>query len=167
MKLQLDSQALEKLFPEGTEARVELQQAVIQNIINRRFIKESNEQIKKSVDEAAKDFALPDMKSEIDTQLRALLQKKGYYDVEASDKLKEQVRLAVDQEAASKIRGIVYDSTKVAEERLNSVASANVKMLEQRLNKVMNEKFTQTFAKVLNDRFDDVVKEAIKLRMGL
>ncbi|MGL5308206.1 MAG: hypothetical protein ACRC9Y_19130, partial [Aeromonas veronii] len=35
MKLQLDTKAMEALFPEGSEARVELQRAVIANFAKR------------------------------------------------------------------------------------------------------------------------------------
>lgn len=37
MKIQLDTKALNALFPEGSEARVELQQAVIQNFMQKAY----------------------------------------------------------------------------------------------------------------------------------
>lgn len=39
MKIQLDTKALESLFPEGSEARIELQNAVIKNFVNKAQFK--------------------------------------------------------------------------------------------------------------------------------
>lgn len=167
MKLQLDTAALEKLFPELSEARVELQQAVIQNIVNRRFIKLTNDELAKSVNQAASAFEIPNVKDQIATELKGMLQKKGYYDVELNSTFSDQVKKAVNEKAAVTIREVIDQGVIDASERLKDVAASRIKLAEGQINKIMSENIEKTIAKVLNERFDDVIKEAIRQRMGL
>lgn len=51
IRLQLDTKAVESLFPEGSEARVDLQQAIVQNMANRLLNESSTEMIRKIVKE--------------------------------------------------------------------------------------------------------------------
>ncbi len=50
MKLSLDATALNALFPEGTEARVELQQAVLGNFVKNMFSKSMPKEVKEYVE---------------------------------------------------------------------------------------------------------------------
>lgn len=49
MKMQLDTKALEALFPEGSEARVELQNAVIANFAKKMHDKHVSEDVKNEI----------------------------------------------------------------------------------------------------------------------
>lgn len=75
MKLQLDTDALEALFPEGTEARLDLQQAVLQNIVNRNFIKMNQAEVDGAIHKAVRDFKLPDMSNMINERLRGYVER--------------------------------------------------------------------------------------------
>lgn len=58
VSLKLDSDAVASLFPEGSQARIDLQSAVITNIASRYLKDASNTQIQEAVAESLTDFKL-------------------------------------------------------------------------------------------------------------
>lgn len=55
MKIQLDTKALEALFPEGSEARVELQNAVIANFAKKMQERHLGEEVRQEISKAVRD----------------------------------------------------------------------------------------------------------------
>ncbi|AHY25323.1 hypothetical protein PS2_076 [Serratia phage PS2] len=168
MKLQLDSSALDRLFPEGTEARVDLQQAVLQNIVNRNFIKMSDEKISAHVEQAVKAVELPDLNRKISDKLKSMLSNSGWGSISSSTQtLKDRVRLHAQEEATKVLRETISDATETSSARLTEYSKTLVADQERRIRKIVSEQLNQTVADVLNEKFEEFISEAIRKRLGV
>ncbi|WDS61614.1 hypothetical protein [Cronobacter phage vB_Cdu_VP8] len=167
MKLQLDSSALEALFPEGTEARLDLQQAVLQNIVDRNFIKMSDKKIDEAIKQAVTELELPNLADDVDTKLRAMLAQRGYGNHTASQALKEHVKVAAAAEATSVLDKVVSDGVQQAEKVLARRAESIVQSTQARMEVLVSSKLQEAFAKVLNEQFEEFITAAIRQRLGV
>lgn len=160
VELKLDRSALEALFPEGTEARVKLQQAVIQNFAQ-SYIKGSKDTVLNSLQPQ-----LVEMKKQISNELMAqeeefmktILTKSGGA-WSSSLKLTDEGKKLILREAHSKFNGLIskdlHDLTTqkvhgaLAEEHLtflidqqiNNKVAAILELKREQLEKVTTEIF--------------------------
>ena len=65
--IKLDTYAVRQLFPEGTAARAQLQQSVINNIVKEMVLKDSQNKLKQAVQSeiAIAAIDVPDVRAEV------------------------------------------------------------------------------------------------------
>lgn len=74
MKIQLDTKALQTLFPEGSEARIDLQRAVVANMLRKSFRGDLSLALRDEIDRTALELRA-EMKTLIQAELRPALDK--------------------------------------------------------------------------------------------
>lgn len=167
VQIKLDSNAINTLFPEGSEARVNLQQAVVQNIVDRAFFKLNNEQIQKMVDDSIREIKVPDVGLMVREQLEALMSRKGYGDYEPSVQLVKRVTEMAHKVTESHVNETIAPLIEVANKKVDTKVKDRLDyMTYYAQNKIANEA-EPIIVKILNDKFEEFITAAIKQRMGL
>lgn len=160
----LDTNALNALFPEGSQSRVDLRQAVIQNFVDRNFIRVGNEELKKMVKDEVinRTRELPSVKDEVDDQLKKMFLHKGWNNIDTSPEFRNDLRKIVEVKAREDI-----------DEMVNKAVESGIKSSEIRIQqtidrsvKVAEEKFIEMVSRRLVTTWSKVVDGAIKMKLG-
>ena len=151
IQLKLDTQALNNLFPEGTQARMDLQAAVIKNVVDSVIGKRVTEEIEKIVHKEFADY----------------IQKRYAYsdifDINSGGirQIKELITTNVKKQCADLLDSIKLDA-------INS-ATTNLKADEEafiaRVTKNLEVTVRQEIVKRVNNEFPQLIDEAIKARL--
>lgn len=172
MKLQIDTNAMLALFPEGSEARVELQNAVIANFARKMQDKYIDSGVQQVVRETINFVGT---EQQIGAKIREELDKEftksrdGWYNTiyKLDDKKKiakaieeyasnqaSTVRIAMEKDAKSVIdRQLEYSKSRVlraVEEVIGKAEADMVRRVEQRISAKMDEIIRMEFAKLMS-----------------
>lgn len=166
VELKLDTTAVNALFPEGTEARVALQQAVINNITNGIIGKQIPKDIRDMVDAAAKnmglDFNFQDM---VQKELNSYMKNRGWGSSakELQPTRKSELKSLVEAE----IRNIAHDSFEGIVKNCTEEAKKQFEDGMERKIKYALSKTDAHFASRLNENFKQILDAALAQRLGL
>lgn len=164
IELKLDTAAVEKLFPEGTELRVNLQQAVVNNIanraLNRKISHDIDNAIRKHVQEECGMF---DLTTLVAKDLEKYIEKSGWKEFKVNDNANTNVRNAVEKKVHEVsdevfnrlINKAIDDATERAKESIDRKIAYALSNLEGMI------------AKRLNEKFSAIVDAAIAAKLGM
>lgn len=168
MRIQLDTQAMEALFPEGSEARVELQQAVLQNIIDRNFLKMPVDHVAKACAEAAKAIKLPDVRAMAEAEMQKLTTRTGWNGpAKATPAFAVHIREAAENEVQTAVNLAVSNAIAQIDKAINERVEQHLGYFAAKVKNLIEEKLDTTAAQALNARFDEVLKLAIAQKFNL
>lgn len=146
--IKLDTYAVRQLFPEGTTARAQLQQSVINNIVKEMVLKDSQNKLKQAVQSEVNiaTVTIPDVRAEVKKQLQQMFHTRGWSDISAKEEMSHMMRNATQSCAKNAIddmvRQTIDDAVKQAEGRIKmSIESANRRIQEIIVN-AMNKNFS-------------------------
>lgn len=162
MEIKLDTQALNALFPEGSQARVELRQAVVQNFVNRNFIRFTNEEMSKMVMQAVKETQLPDIKQMIDKRLNVEFTRRGWNGVDVNEGLSSDMRKAAEREVDQHFSDLADKYVESGRKRLEGTFERNIKNAME----TATAHFESLVTKRLAGAWNSVIDAAIKLKLG-
>lgn len=160
----LDTNALNALFPEGSQSRVDLRQAVIQNFVDRNFIRLGNEALKQMVKQEVINRVrdLPSVKDEVDSQLSKMFEQKGWNNTVATPEFKESLHKIVREKASENIELMVQEAINSGIKSMESRVKHNI----ERSVKTAEEKFMEMVSRRLVSTWGKVVDGAIKMKLG-
>lgn len=169
IQLKLDTQALNNLFPEGTQARMDLQAAVIKNVVDSVIGKRVTEEIENMVIKHV-NLMMPanhEIEKIVHKEFADYIQKRYAYsdvfDINSCGirQIKELIKTNVEKQCAD-----LLDSIKL--EAINS-ATTNLKADEEafiaRVTKNLEVTVRQEIVKRVNNEFPQIIDEAIKARL--
>lgn len=166
VQLKLDTAAVNALFPEGTQARVDLQQAVINNIVTGILSKRIDEVLVKQIHTAVLDMGLEtSLRQLVQTELNSYLEKRSWNsrgDV-LNNVSKANVKAAVEQEVKNLSSSVFEDIIKECTDKAKETFSDGMK---RKIDYAL-ENSQAHFAARLNDKFKDVLDAALASRLGL
>lgn len=166
VELKLDTAAVNALFPEGTQARVNLQQAVINNItssiLDKRANKDVQEQIRIAAEEHGMKSSLPVL---VQTELRKYLTERGWNNtsVRLQNTRAQEVRSLVEAE----VRGITHT---LFEDIIKQCADDAKQRFKDGIERKIAYALANSeahFAARLNDGFKEILDKALADRLGL
>ncbi|WP_349043929.1 hypothetical protein [Brucella melitensis] len=169
IQLKLDTQALNNLFPEGTQARMDLQAAVIKNVVDSVIGKRVTEEIENMVIKHV-NLMMPanhEIEKIVHKEFADYIQKRYAYsnvfDINSGGirQIKELITTNVKKQCAD-----LLDSIKL--EAIND-ATKNLKADEEafmaRVTKNLEVAVRQEIVKRVNNEFPQIIDEAIKARL--
>lgn len=164
VEIKLDTAAVESLFPEGEQARVDLQQAVINNIVKRI--------IERTVSKSARDEITTTVKVEcgmtnysdlVKKELMTYLTSNGWGTFTTSEVTTQKIREAVK----SKVKDIADDYiTTVIKDTLDKAMENIYKSVDYRVGVALSQ-VEDVIAKRLNSSFNAILDKAIVERLGI
>lgn len=166
VELKLDTAAVNALFPEGTQARVDLQQAVINNVVTGILSKRIDEVLVKQIHTAVLDMGLEtSLRTLVQNELEAYLKKRSWNTRSdlLTDISKTTVKAAVDQEVKNLSASLFDEIIKECTEKAKKTFSDGMK---RKIDYAL-ENSQEHFAARLNDKFKDVLDAALTQRLGL
>jgi len=133
LKITLDTNALESLFPEGSEARIELKQYAINEITQRLIVNGFNNSLDEKVEEIAENF----------------VKEQGF------ENLDKVIKKHIETYFASKVD---YFCPKKLTENGNEAA----KLIADKAKRLVNDMVMDTAANLVNEKLDSITnKETI------
>ena len=172
MKVQLDTGAMNALFPEGSEARIQLQNAVIANFAYKMQDKYISNEVRKVVNET---MDIAGTERQIGKKIRALLDaefkvvNKGWYASIFNVNDQSKIATAINDYAATQASSIRVDLEKDAKRKIDDmmeyskgrvmraitdtvekVEADMVRRVEQRITAKMDELIRLEFAKLVS-----------------
>ncbi|WPJ56286.1 hypothetical protein RCIP0102_00176 [Klebsiella phage RCIP0102] len=158
--IKLDTYAVRQLFPEGTEARAQLQQSVINNIVKEMVLKNSENKIKEAVasEVATSAVTIPNVRREVKSQVEKMFHTRGWNDMSATEELSHKMRLAADAAANEAI------NTMIREMIDSAIASAETRI--KRHLDAANDRIQQIMISAINTNFKQQVNEVIAAKFA-
>lgn len=163
--LKLDTAAVEKLFPEGTELRVDLQQAVVNNIAKRAL----ERQVSHSIDNAIRqhvqhECGMYDLSDMVKTELEKNIQNNGWNQPDtvkdyAANKIRAAVTRHVENLATTEFNKLIDDVLDKATERVKASIDRKIAAALLDIDKHVADR--------LNQGFTAVVDAAIAAKLGM
>ncbi|QGZ16369.1 hypothetical protein Hena1_02190 [Erwinia phage Hena1] len=165
VELKLDTAAVNALFPEGTQARVNLQQAVINNITSNILDKRINQDVLRQIEETAKEYTLDQsLTARVQKELDAYLTKRGWNSPAGLTSVrKSEVQSIVNAE----VKGLCYAMFEELVKECTENAKKEFGDGMTRKIRYALENAQAHFAARLNDGFKEILDKAIVQRMGL
>lgn len=157
--LKLDTNAVMKLF--GDEAsRVKLQQAVINNVVQELVLKNSKNQVQKTIaaEISLVGARLPDVAPMVKEQLNHFFASKGWNKVEGTFELERIMKEEANRIAYSQVMGAVSDQVEKAVKDLEGRIENALKMSESRMEQIIVERLNKKFTEVLDRAIAERVK---------
>lgn len=149
IKLMLDREALESLFPEGTEARVELRRAVTTDLVSRLCIKDIK-------------LLSEDMQRAVANQARDLLSSEGFpvHDGRYSPPIPARTEQWVKQQTAACVGELIYGAaTGAAKDRMEELKDST----EAYINSIANRQNLDAIRPVIREELKKLLSEGLKL----
>lgn len=150
--LKIDTQALRTLFPEGSEARLELQKAVIMNVAREVGVSQANAalgELRGIVEEAAKQAAYSLTKEYLE-QKGHFFQSKTQLTNQLIIKIKEEMRQIVDGEIMDTLRKVRDEFIQTQSPILQGQIAARVEVVTNHLiDKTVKEMVVEKFKAAL------------------
>lgn len=165
VSIKLDTYAVRQLFPEGTQAYVDLQQSVISNIAKDLIIKDTGNKVCKLIQDEINAYGLvvPDVsdivKKEVDTWFESRGYGSVYYNV--SNVFKGRMQEAADREARATIDAVISDVIKTATDRAMKDIEYKIEAATQRIEKIIVDRVNQSFASIIDQAVAEKIKKAI------
>lgn len=163
--IKLDTNAVRQLFPEGTEARSQLQQSVISNIAKDLIVKDTGNKVRKLIQDEINAYGLvvPDVSPVVQKEVESWFSRRGYGSVQydTSDVLKGRLREAADREARNAIDGIISDVIKNATDKAMKDIEYKIESATRRIEKIIVDRVNQSFASIIDQAVAEKIKKAI------
>lgn len=158
--IKLDTHAVRQLFPEGTTARAQLQQSVINNIVKEMVLKNSENKIKEAVQKEVSNTAvtIPDVRAEVKKQVQQMFHTRGWNDMSATEELSYKMREAANRCASNAIDDMIKETIDSA---IKS-AEGKIKLAMQSANLRIQEIITRA----MNKDFSDQINAAIAAKLA-
>ena len=169
IQLKLDTQALNNLFPEGTQARMDLQAAVIKNVVDSVIGKRVTEEIENMVIKHV-NLMMPanhEIEKIVHKEFADYIQKRYAYSnvFEINSGGIRQIKELISEHVKKQCADLL-DSIKL--EAIND-ATKNLKADEEafmaRVTKNLEVTVRQEIVKRVNNEFPQIIDEAIKARL--
>lgn len=159
INLKLDTNAVMKLFSDE-ESRVELQQAVINNVVQELVLKNSKNKVQETIQKEISlvGARLPDVTPMVKEKLNKFFVSKGWNKVEGTFELERIMKEEANRVAYSQVMGAVSDQVEAAIKDLEGRIENALKMSETRMEQIIVERLNKKFTEVL----DRAIAERIK-----
>lgn len=157
INLKLDTNAVMKLFSDE-ESRVELQQAVINNVVQELVLKNSKNKVQETIQKEISlvGARLPDVTPMVKEQLNKFFVSKGWNKVEGTFELERIMKEEANRVAYSQVMGAVSDQVEKAVKDLEGRIENALKMSETRMEQLivdhLNKKFTEVLDRAIAER---------------
>ncbi|AFC21192.1 hypothetical protein GAP31_014 [Cronobacter phage vB_CsaM_GAP31] len=165
VELKLDTAAVEKLFPEGTELRVNLQQAVVNNIAKRALERQVSHDIDNAIRRhVQQECGMYDLSGMVRTELEKNIQNNGWNKPDtvkdyAADKIRGQVTRHVENLASTEFDKLVNGIIDKATERMKESIDRKIAQALLDVDKHVSARLNQNFA--------GIVDAAIAAKLGM
>lgn len=169
IQLKLDTQALNNLFPEGTQARLDLQAAVIKNVVDSVIGKRVTEEVEHMVIRHV-DAMMPanhEIEKIVQKEFADYIQKRyAYSNVFESNsggirQIKEVIENGVKSQCANLLDSIKTEAINSATENLKADEEAFIARVTTNLEVTVRKEIV----KRVNAEFPQIIDEAIKARL--
>ena len=169
IQLKLDTQALNNLFPEGTQARLDLQASVIKNIVSSVVGKRVSEEVENMVISHVNAMmpANHEIEKIVHKEFANYIQKRyAYSNVFESNsggirQIKEVIENGVKSQCAGLIDSIKLDAINSATENLKADEEAFIARVTKNLEVTVRKEIVAR----VNAEFPQLIDEAIKARL--
>lgn len=159
INLKLDTNAVMKLFSDE-ESRVELQQAVINNVVQELVLKNSKNKVQETIQKEISlvGARLPDVTPMVKEQLNKFFVSKGWNKVEGTFELERIMKEEANRVAYSQVMGAVSDQVEAAIKDLEGRIENALKMSETRMEQLIVDRLNKKFTEVLDRAIAERVK---------
>lgn len=157
ISLKLDTNAVLKLFGDE-ESRVELQQAVINNVVQELVLKNSKNKVQETIQKEISlvGARLPDVTPMVKEQMNKFFVSKGWNKVEGTFELERVMKEEANRVAYSQVMGAVSDQVEKAikdlEGRIENALNMSEARMEQLIVDRLNKKFTEVLDRAIAER---------------
>lgn len=165
VELKLDTAAVEKLFPEGTELRVNLQQAVVNNIAKRALERQVSHDIDNAIRRhVQQECGMYDLSGLVRTELEKNIQSNGWNKPDtvedyAADKIRGQVTRHVENIADTEFNKLINEILDKATERMKTSIDRKIAQALLDIDKHVSAR--------LNNNFAAIIDAAIAAKLGM
>jgi hypothetical protein len=159
ISLKLDTNAVLKLFGDE-ESRVELQQAVINNVVQELVLKNSKNKVQETIQKEISlvGARLPDVTPMVKEQMNKFFVSKGWNKVEGTFELERVMKEEANRVAYSQVMGAVSDQVEKAIKDLEGRIENALKMSETRMEQLIVDRLNKKFTEVLDRAIAERVK---------
>ena len=159
INLKLDTNAVMKLFSDE-ESRVELQQAVINNVVQELVLKNSKNKVQETIQKEISlvGARLPDVTPMVKEQLNKFFVSKGWNKVEGTFELERIMKEEANRVAYSQVMVAVSDQVEKAVKDLEGRIENALKMSETRMEQLIVDRLNKKFTEVLDRAIAERVK---------
>ncbi|BBC78135.1 Hypothetical protein KNT65_gp087 [Escherichia phage EcS1] len=160
ISMSLDTHAVRQLFPEGTEAQVNLRRSVIQNITKDLILKDTNNRVSTLIKEEIKAHPvdIPSVKDEVNKQMNKLLSDQGWKGIQASDIANFKIREEAEKIASNAIQDYLVDQAQRANKKLEHHILHVISQNENKIDELIRNR--------INNAWTTILDEAIKVRIA-
>lgn len=157
--LKLDTNAVMKLF-DTEEARVNLQQAVINNVVKELVLKNSKNKVQETIQKEISlvGARLPDVQPMVKEQLKKFFESKGWNKVEGTFELERIMREEANRIAYTQVVEAVNAQVDKAMQDLSYKINQTLQMSEVRMEEMVSKRLIASFGSVI----DKVIAERLK-----
>lgn len=162
ISIKLDTHAVQSIFPAGSEARVELQQSVINNVVQELVLYNSKNKVKETVGKEISlvGARLPDVKPLVQEELRKFFTTKGWNDIECSTELSTRMKTAAQELATltvnRKVQELIDESMDTLQTKIKSMLDYSEVKMEQLIEQSLTKKFNSALDKAIAARLEQV-----------
>lgn len=163
IEIKLDTHTVRQLFPEGTEARSQLQQSVISNIAKDLIVKDTGNKVRKLIQDEINAYGLviPDVTSAVQAEMAKWFESRGYgYEKHATEQLKGRLREAADREARATLDAVVNEVIKTATDKVLKDIEYKIAAAEQRIQKIIADRINTKFGEIIDQAVAEKIKTA-------
>ena len=164
IKLALDINALRELFPEGSQAQLDLRNAVIQNALGQKIRVELNQEITQCIHKEIQSLNLPNLEERTRIQLEEYFERHyGALKLTSghTKSLREKIANFVEEDAKSQLQQIIYDTlSKVRADMLEKA----VKAVDTRW-KHWEETARVAAVKMVDTEMQDILADAMQAKV--
>lgn len=158
--IKLDTHAVRQLFPEGTEARAQLQQSVINNIVKEMVLKDSQNKIKQAVQQeiSSASITIPDVRSEVKKQVQSMFHTRGWNDMSATEDMSLMMRNAAQSCAKNAIDTMISETIDSAINQAEGRIKLSIDSANRRIQEII--------VNAMNKNFSDQINAAIAAKLA-
>lgn len=162
MNIKLDTHAVRQLFPEGTEARAQLQQSVINNVVKEMVLKDSNNKIREKIQAEINLLGarIPDVAQAVKTQLNSFFTKKGWEGFQSTLEFDAHVRKEAERQVQIAVGDVIQRLVKKATENIERQVTLAVESSAQRAQQVVVDQINHNFKEIMNKAIQAKINEA-------
>lgn len=159
--LKLDTHAVLKLF-DTEEARANLQQSVINNVVKELVLKNSKNKVQETIQKEISlvGARLPDVNVAVREQMDQFFAKKGWNEIEGTLALDTKMREAANRIAYERVMEAinkqVEDSVANLEKRIQYALQVSQDRMETMIQTALAERFTKSLDKAIAQRLKSV-----------
>lgn len=162
--LKLDTNAVMKLFADEA-SRVKLQQAVINNVVQELVLKNSKNQVQKTIaaEISLVGARLPDVNEAVRSQWDHFFKKKGWNEIEGTLALDTKMREAANRIAYERVTEAINkqvdDAITDLEGRIERTIKLSEERMEMMITNALQTSFTKSLDKAIVQRLKSVFQE--------